>query len=465
MAGHAAAAEGGARRHGARWRCTSWPRGVWAGGLVPARPLPRMDAAARERSRGRQGGRALLESSASGAVTVLAVTGVYAAWQQVGGVPALLGTDVRTLAPAEARCCSRRSSRWRRGIFWSGVAGSRRRAPAPEAALVALRRNVVPGGGAGRRRSSASWRSSGSRLPRRHDEIAWPLSFRFDWVATKALPGVQTRVAIGSQVATLGLVALLLALVIRPRRWRVAALGGGVALALGAIARAPSARRRRESRDVRAARRTVRCRVNRPGRAALPGALPGLPRSGRLRRRAGGRGSPPPAGGPHGPARRGSHGRRPLLVGHARNSRIRDAGLREPVPPEARWDVINFVRALGAAERTRDLGPVATTRPAVVAPDFTFTTGVGEGRALRDWRGRGVVLLVFFTLPGSADRLVELNRLLVATEAARWRDPRRAALGSRAPSIARSAAAPCTSRWRSTAPRRRGQPTCCSGAT
>jgi putative copper resistance protein D len=39
---------------------------------------------------------------------------------------------------------------------------------------------------------------------------------------------------------------------------------------------------------------------------------------------------------------------------------------------------------------------------------------VGEGRALRDWRGRGVVLLVFFTLPGSADRLVELNRLLVA---------------------------------------------------
>jgi putative copper resistance protein D len=76
--------------------------------------------------------------------------------------------------------------------------------------------------------------------------------------------------------------------------------------------------------------------------------------------------------------------------------------------------VINFVRTLGAAERTRDLGPVATTRPVVVAPDFTFTTGVGEGRALRDWRGRGVVLLVFFTLPESADRLVELNRLLVA---------------------------------------------------
>ena len=74
----------------------------------------------------------------------------------------------------------------------------------------------------------------GLTTPGRHDEIAWPLTFRFDWEATKTLPGVQPRVAIGSQVATLGLVALLLALVVRPRRWRAAALGGGIALALGA---------------------------------------------------------------------------------------------------------------------------------------------------------------------------------------------------------------------------------------
>jgi copper resistance protein D len=89
-------------------------------------------------------------------------------------------------------------------------------------------------------------------------------------------------------------------------------------------------------------------------------------------------------------------------------------GFADRLRPEERWDLINFVRALGDAERARDLGPIATVRPAAVAPDFTFTTGVGEGRALRDWRGRGVVLLVLFTLPGSADRLTELNRLLVA---------------------------------------------------
>jgi putative copper resistance protein D len=89
-------------------------------------------------------------------------------------------------------------------------------------------------------------------------------------------------------------------------------------------------------------------------------------------------------------------------------------GFADQLTPEERWDVINFVRALGAAEDARNLGPVVSPRPVAVAPDFTFTTGVGEDRALKDWRGRGIVLLVFFTLPGSAARLEELNRTLLA---------------------------------------------------
>ena len=44
----------------------------------------------------------------------------------------------------------------------------------------------------------------GLTTPARHADITWPLSFRFDWEATKTLAGVQPRVAIGSQVATLG---------------------------------------------------------------------------------------------------------------------------------------------------------------------------------------------------------------------------------------------------------------------
>jgi putative copper resistance protein D len=254
----------------------------------------------------------------------------------------------------------------------------------------------------------------GLTTPARHDEIAWPFTFRFDWVATKALPGVQTRVAVGSQVATLGLVALVLALMIRPRRWRVAALGGGIALALGAIlALRPLA---------------VDANPTTYVRPAVPYAAASIVQGERLYRAhcetchgvAGYGDGPAAAGLPRPPA--------DLTAQHAADHTAGDLfwwvthgipgsgmpGFEDRVPPEARWDVINFVRALGAAERARDLGPIATARPSVVAPDFTFTTGVGEGRALRDWRGRGVVLLVLFTLPGSADRLVELNRLLVA---------------------------------------------------
>src|SRR4029450_12232019 len=75
-------------------------------------------------------------------------------------------------------------------------------------------------------------------------------------------------------------------------------------------------------------------------------------------------------------------------------------GFGDRLSPEERWAVIHFVRALGGAERARDLGPITTVRPAVVAPDFTFTTGVGEGRALRDWRGRGGGVLVLFPPAG-----------------------------------------------------------------
>ena len=294
---------------------------------------------------------------------------------------------------------------WRRRLAAAG--------PGAGEALVALRRNVI---------LEAALVAAilgavgvlGLTTPARHDDIAWPLSFRFDWVATKTLPGVQTRVAIGSQVATLGLVALLLALMLRPRRWPVAALGGSIALALGAIlALHPLAVDANPATYVR---------------PSVPYAAASIVQGEELYRAhcqachgvAGYGDGPAAAGLPRPPA--------DLTAQHAADHTAGDLfwwvthgipgsgmpGFADQISPEARWDVINFVRALGAAERSRDLGPVATTRPAVVAPDFTFTTGVGEGRALRDWRGRGVVLLVFFTLPESADRLVELNRLLVA---------------------------------------------------
>ena len=409
-AGHAAAVEGGALAMGLDG-LHLLASGVWAGGLVPlalclawARSLS-SDAVAARAAEG-------FSRVGLGAVTVLAATGAFATWQQVGGVPAFLGTAYGrwlllklVLFGALLPVAARNLLVWRRRLA-AGGRGS------PEA-TTALRRHVLAEAGL-TAAILAAVAVLGLTTPARHDEIAWPLSFRFDWEATKTLPGVQTRVAIGSQVATLGLVGLLLALVIRPRRWRVAALGGGIALALGAtVALQPMA---------------VDAHPTTYLRPAVPYAAASIVQGHELYRihcqschGVGGYGDGPAGAGlPRRPA--------DLTAQHAADHTAGDLfwwlthgiagsgmpGFSDQLTVEGRWDVINFVRALGAAERARDLGPVVTARPVVVAPDFTFTTGVGEGRALRDWRGRGIVLVVLFTLPASADRLVELNGLSVA---------------------------------------------------
>ena len=324
MAGHAAAAEGGALAmvlDGLHLLAT----GVWAGGLVPlvlclawTRRLPSPPAAARAAER--------FSTLGLGAVSVLVLTGAYAAWQQVGGVPALLGTTYgRWLMLKLALFGALLPLAARNLLVW------RRRLAAAESgagdAMAALQRNVV---------LEAALIAAilgvvaviGLTTPARHDEIEWPLSFRFDWAATKVLPGVQPRVAIGSQVATLGLVALLLALVIRPRRWRVAALGGGVALALGAVlALHPLAVDANPATYVRPAVPYAAASIVQGEQLyrAHCQACHGVAGYGDGPAR---RGAAPPPGGPHGPARRRSHGRRPLLVAHPRHPGVRDAGLR-----------------------------------------------------------------------------------------------------------------------------------------
>jgi mono/diheme cytochrome c family protein/peroxiredoxin len=76
-----------------------------------------------------------------------------------------------------------------------------------------------------------------------------------------------------------------------------------------------------------------------------------------------------------------------------------------------RWNVINFIRVLGAADESRRIGrQVELDRAWLVAPDFTISVGPLAPGALRDYRGRRMVLLVLYTLPGSRARLAELAR-------------------------------------------------------
>ena len=98
------------------------------------------------------------------------------------------------------------------------------------------------------------------------------------------------------------------------------------------------------------------------------------------------------------------------LVGHG----IAERGMPafEPrLAERARWDVINFVRALGAATTATSLGPRIRPDDAwLAAPDFTIAVGPLAPGALRDYRGRRIVLLVLYTLPGSRARMTALAR-------------------------------------------------------
>ncbi|MCC6611233.1 MAG: CopD family protein [Burkholderiales bacterium] len=76
-----------------------------------------------------------------------------------------------------------------------------------------------------------------------------------------------------------------------------------------------------------------------------------------------------------------------------------------------RWHVINFIRAFAAARDPRPVGTdVETGRAWLAAPDFNVSVGPLTPRALRDYRGQRVVLLVLYDLPQSRTRMAELAR-------------------------------------------------------
>ncbi len=85
-------------------------------------------------------------------------------------------------------------------------------------------------------------------------------------------------------------------------------------------------------------------------------------------------------------------------------------GFKESLSEEDRWDLINFLRALAASEQARAMTSLVEPTPWLVAPDFTFGIGVGAAETLKDNRGKTMIHLVLFTLPGSLPRLEQLDR-------------------------------------------------------
>jgi putative copper export protein/mono/diheme cytochrome c family protein/peroxiredoxin len=73
-----------------------------------------------------------------------------------------------------------------------------------------------------------------------------------------------------------------------------------------------------------------------------------------------------------------------------------------------RWHVINFIRATGDPRR---VGAVVEPDNAwLAAPDLTISVGPLPPTTLRDLRGKRMVLLVLYDLPGSRERITDLAR-------------------------------------------------------
>lgn len=242
--------------------------------------------------------------------------------------------------------------------------------------------------------------------PARHEQPTWPLHFRLTLDNLVAAPDFEAQVLIGSQVAVIGVVALLASLALR--RLRLALLAGGViVLAAGIAIAVPPL--------VSDAYPTT---FQRPGVAyqatSIAEGATLFAEHCAVCHGAGGRGDgpaaatlkPPPADlRAHHVALHTagdifwwiSHGRPPMPA------------FGDRLDADARWHLVNYLRALAAADASKLLGPkIEAERPWLVAPDFAFNVGPEFSRSLKDYRGRKIVLLVLYTLPASRPRLDEL---------------------------------------------------------
>lgn len=241
--------------------------------------------------------------------------------------------------------------------------------------------------------------------PGRHDAPTWPLPFRLTTDVLQYSPELTPQVLIGSQVAVLGVVGVLASLLLRSLRVPVMSgafvmLLAGLGLALPPLATdAYPTTYRRPDTPYHVTAIAAGGELYRDHCASCHGPL------GAGDGPAGVALDPPPAD---------------LRTHHTALHTAGDLfwwitnGLRQMpafgdrLDVEQRWDVVNYLRALAAAEEVRTLGPQAEPgRPRIVAPDATFAVGPVL-RSLREYRGRRIVLLVLYTLPQSRARLAQL---------------------------------------------------------
>lgn len=408
-AGHAAAVEPGGALAIAVDGVHLLASGVWAGALIPLAVL--LAAAGREAGADARPYAALAARRFSRwalvAVIVLALSGVANAATQVGSIAGLVGTTYGRLLLGKLALLGPILilAAVNRRLHLPRLAGDGPTIGRP--AMRALARFVAVEGTLALA-LFAFVAALSVTPPARHDAPAWPFGFRLSTAVLDDAPALATRAFVGSQVAVLGGVALLAALFLRG--WRLPLSAGAVVLLVagGALALPPLAIDAYPTTYLRPsvpyqtssiATGEALYRTNCAVCHGPTGAGDG-PDGLRLPR--------PPADlrAPH----TAQHTAGDLFwwITHGIPRREMPAfGAR--LTEEERWDLINFLRALSSGYAARGLGRgVGAERPWLVAPDFAFAVGPTPPRALKEYRGRRIVLLVLYSLPGSRARISQL---------------------------------------------------------
>ncbi len=347
-----------------------------------------------------------------GAVTTLLITGAANAWNLVGGIAPLVGTAYGRLLLLKLGLLLFMLAFAAMNLLYLkprllAISPHRRRYEFRDI-LAGLRRNTLAEAGLGLA-LLLMVAMLGITAPARHVQPEWPFSFRLNWEVNKNIPAKRFSILLGAGLAVAALAPFGYAIARRyRRRWALSlgliSLGGGAALALPALSLdAYPTTYRRPAVPYQAISVTSGLNWYRQGCITCHGVA-GFgdgPMAATLNAK------PADLTAKH----TGDHTAGDLFWWLSQGVKDKPMpGFKQILSEEARWDLINFLRTLSAAEQARPMAPLV--EPAwLVAPDFVYRTLSGENKSLKDHRGQKVVLLVLATLPQSRPRLQQLDRL------------------------------------------------------
>ncbi|HUK08097.1 MAG TPA: CopD family protein [Stellaceae bacterium] len=255
----------------------------------------------------------------------------------------------------------------------------------------------------------------GIGVPAAHDQPIWPFPVTWTLAAIGGKPGVQVLTGAAAALASLGIAALLVA--VMRARWRWFALGLP-ALALGLLIAGDAL--------------SIDAQPTMYQSSPLPFDVETIAAGAPLYRdncaqchgRYGygdGANAPQLAVKPADLARvhvaHHSDGSLFWWVRHGKGEGAMPA-FADLLSEEQAWDLVAYLRALSDSVAAKNLGPSIDPQQRVPAPAFSFERGEAGQERLEDLAGRQAVLLVLYTLPESAPRLAALADAAPALEAA-----------------------------------------------